>query len=115
MNAQQTATALGIAGIGIGLTELAAPTFVEKQLGVGHRHVIMRAMGLREIASGLAIVAGRDPATGMWSRVAGDALDLALLGAAALRSNRKAFVLGAIAAVAAIAWLDYRNATELSR
>ncbi|HYB98662.1 MAG TPA: hypothetical protein VEC57_05950 [Candidatus Limnocylindrales bacterium] len=115
MDARTTANMLGLTGIGIGLTEIAAPVFVEKSLGIGHRHVLMRAMGLREIASGVAILTQDKPAAGMWSRVAGDALDLALLGAAAIKSNRKAFVFGAIAAVMAIAYLDYRNATELSR
>jgi len=113
MNATQTANALGMAGIGIGLTEIAAPGLVERALGIGNHHTLLRTMGLREIASGAAVL--RNPEAGMWSRVAGDALDIALLGAAVAKSNRRVFAFGALAAVLVIAYMDLRNASDLSR
>jgi uncharacterized membrane protein len=42
----------------------------------------MRLLGLREVASGMAILALVNPIPGLWSRVAGDAMDLTLLGLA---------------------------------
>jgi len=37
----------------------------------------LRSYGIREIAMGLGILAGRNPTPWIWGRVAGDALDLA--------------------------------------
>jgi uncharacterized membrane protein len=42
----------------------------------------MRLLGLREVASGVAILGLARPAPGLWSRVGGDAMDLTLLGMA---------------------------------
>jgi 3-oxoacyl-[acyl-carrier protein] reductase len=39
-------------------------------------------MGLREIGHGVSILSNQQPAKALWSRVAGDALDLSTLGAA---------------------------------
>jgi hypothetical protein len=63
----------------LGATELLAPTLVSNVSGVaptrGVRNVI-RALGVRELAHGVALSAS--PASA-WTRVAGDALDIALL------------------------------------
>lgn len=40
---------------------------------------LVRAYGLREIVSGVASLAMPDPALGVWTRVGGDAMDLAAL------------------------------------
>jgi uncharacterized membrane protein len=73
-------------------------------------------MGLREIASGVGVLTQRQPSGALWSRVGGDALDLALLGAAAIspRSNRGRIAL-ATAAVAGVTFVDYLCAQQLSR
>jgi uncharacterized membrane protein len=42
----------------------------------------MRMVGVREIVTGLGILSERAPGAWAWARVAGDAIDLALLGAA---------------------------------
>jgi len=43
----------------------------------------MRMVGVREVVTGLGILSERAAGTWAWARVAGDAMDLALLGAAA--------------------------------
>lgn len=77
--------ALGWFSVGLGLTELLAPRTVGRIIGVGDHPAILRAVGVREILSGVGLLAERSPGGWAWSRVAGDAMDLALLGAA-LRS-----------------------------
>src|SRR6476661_8425444 len=101
VGAERLARGLGWFSIGLGLTELLAP----------------RLDGLREIASGLMIFSqGKKPATGVWSRVAGDVMDLATLGAAAVSpSTNKAGVLFGIANVLGVTALDVLCAQELSR
>jgi uncharacterized membrane protein len=77
--------ALGWFSIGLGLAELLAPRAFGRAIGVGEYPALIRAIGVREIVSGLGMLSERAPAAWAWSRAAGDAMDLALLGAA-LRS-----------------------------
>jgi uncharacterized membrane protein len=108
---------LGLFGLGLGLAELVAPRRLARMIGapLGHDGLI-RAMGLREIASGVGILTQRVPATAVWSRVAGDAIDVACLGASLIsnRSNRGRVAL-ATAAVAGVTLLDMIIAQQLSR
>ena len=76
---------------------------------------VLRAMGAREILSGVGILTPRNPTAGLWSRVAGDAMDLGLLGVAAARTRNRKMVAGAIAMVAAISALDLLYARRLQR
>lgn len=80
--ARQLARALGWFSVGIGLSALAAPGKVAQWVGLpgdGGNHALLRAIGLREIASGVGILTQDDPSSWLWARVGGDALDLALL------------------------------------
>ncbi|HEU4726326.1 MAG TPA: SRPBCC family protein, partial [Kofleriaceae bacterium] len=92
-----------------GLTELAFPRTMASLVGVGRERrapAILRALGLREIASGIAMLARPDHPAPRWARLVGDALDLGLLGMAltSRRSgkNRLALTLGAIAGIAVL-------------
>jgi uncharacterized membrane protein len=108
---------LGLFGIGLGLAELAVPRRLARMIGAPPRQGgLVRAMGLREIASGVGILTQRKPATAVWARVAGDAIDLACLGAAFMsnRSHRGRVALAA-AAVAGATLLDIITAQQLSR
>lgn len=108
---------LGLFGIGLGLAELMAPRRLARMIGAPPEYDgLVRAMGLREVASGVGILTQRAPATAVWSRVAGDAIDLACLGAAftSNRSNRGR-VAWAAAAVAGATLLDMITAQQLSR
>jgi len=95
---------LGWFSIGLGTAELAAPRALCRLVGAaddGLAPQVMRLMGLREVAQGGGILMRPRPTTWMWSRVAGDALDLALLGATAATHRRKrtAFAIANVLAV----------------
>ncbi len=106
-------TALGLASIGIGLTELAAPRLVESMLGLDDRQSrrgILQVLGVRELMHGIGILTAKDGdgqlASGVWARVAGDVLDTALLGVAATKTSRPARFAAVAAAVAGIGLAD---------
>ena len=116
MNEYQLARNLGIFSVGLGLAELFAPRHVARLIGLGEEHEkTLQLLGLREIASGVGIMQGK-PAYFLWSRVAGDIMDLGLLGAA-LNSDQgdRTRIRGAIAAVAAVTVVDLLASTLHSR
>jgi uncharacterized membrane protein len=77
---------------------------------------LMRAVGARELGAGTGILGRPRPAGWLWARVAGDAMDLALLGAAlGSRRNTQRRVLAAAAAVAGITALDLYASARRSR
>jgi hypothetical protein len=82
----QLAKGLGWFSIGLGLTELAAPGWLGRVTGLGERTKLLRTFGVREAANGVGVLMQRRPAAGMWARVAGDALDTAVV-VNALRNN----------------------------
>jgi uncharacterized membrane protein len=106
---------LGAFSIGLGLAEVLAPRRMARLIGVPHSPTLFRIMGIREMASGIGILAQRKPVAGMWSRVAGDAVDMALL-TSAMRSERADWgrVLLATAAVAGVTALDVQAAQSIS-
>jgi uncharacterized membrane protein len=113
---EQIARGLGWFSIGLGLTEVLIPNILAKTIGVRKKHgFLIRLLGLREITSGLGIFSRRRPAGWVWSRVVGDAMDLAMLGGA-MRShkNNRAKVASATAAVLGVAALDFYDARKLS-
>lgn len=100
------AKGLGWFSIGLGVTQLVAPRRLSQLIGVQDRPVLMRILGVREILSGVGILAHR-PAPWLWTRVAGDAMDLTLLGTAMASGDAdKAKLIAATSAVAAVASLD---------
>lgn len=115
VDGEQLARGLGWFSLGLGLAELLAPRGVGRVAGVKGGEGLIRLMGLREIAHGLAIFAqGRRPAGAMWARVAGDALDLACLGAAfASPDSSKGRVAFAAANVLTVTALDVLAAQKL--
>lgn len=116
-SAEKLARGLGWFSLGLGLAELLTPRAVAKISGVqGKNAGLIRLFGLREIASGVAIFAqGRRPTAAVWSRVAGDALDLAALGMAfASPKTNKGRVAFATANVLAVTALDVLCAQQLS-
>lgn len=114
--AQQLATALGWFGIGLGIAELLAPRTVARMIGVPQHSSVLRPLGAREIASGVGILSRRGTGGWLWSRVAGDAMDLALLGRAARSSStQRNRLIAAAAAVAGIALLDVLSSMQQTR
>jgi uncharacterized membrane protein len=74
--------ALGWFSVGLGVMELLAPRSLTRMIGAPEQDALVRMCGARELASGIALLSQRAPTTAAFSRVAGDAMDLALLGAA---------------------------------
>jgi hypothetical protein len=74
--ADRVARALGWFSLALGLTELLAPRAITRPLGVAGREGMVRGAGLREIGSGL-LALSVDRRAGLWSRVAGDGIDIA--------------------------------------
>jgi uncharacterized membrane protein len=106
-NVKRLAKGLGWFSVGLGLTELLAPKAIAKISGVSNAHTgLIRLYGLRELAAGIAIFSQKKPAAGVWSRVAGDALDLASLGVAltspTAKRGRVAFATANVLAVTAL-------------
>ena len=73
------ARGLGVFSIALGLIEVVAPRALARFLGMEGSEALIRGYGLREIATGVGILASNDPTPWIWGRVAGDGLDIATL------------------------------------
>jgi uncharacterized membrane protein len=79
---QQLANGLGWFSIGLGLAELATPSFVANLIGVtedSKTRKVLRFYGARELAAGFGILSQSNPSGWLWARVAGDVLDISSL------------------------------------
>lgn len=116
---EKLANFLGLFSIGLGLAEALAPGAMSKIIGIKNNdanRTVLRLMGVREITHGVGILSKQQPEKWVWSRVAGDALDLALLGKAlANPDNDRGRTLFATANVLAVAALDVMCAKQLSK
>jgi hypothetical protein len=110
------ARGLGLFSIALGIAEVAAPRALARALGMKGQEGLIAGYGVREIATGIGILASKDPTPWIWGRVAGDGLDLATLGTALEGNNPKKGNVGiAMAAVAGVTALDVYCAQTLSR
>ncbi|SFH70984.1 hypothetical protein [Modicisalibacter xianhensis] len=110
------ARGLGWFSIGLGLYKMLAPRKLTEPLGMEGFEPMVRACGAREIACGVGALS-TNPSLALWSRVGGDAMDLAAL-AAALRDKhnpKKENVGVALAAVGAITALDLVCASRIKK
>jgi uncharacterized membrane protein len=115
---ERLANGLGWFSIGLGLAQILSPGGVARLIGVNDgakNRGLMRAIGVREIATGVGILAKSRPAGWVRARVGGDMMDLTLLGAA-LRSDdsEKNRVALATAAVLGVTALDVLCSGRLS-
>ena len=109
------AQGLGWFSVGLGLAELVAPHSLARFLGMDEHAGLIRAYGLRELATGAGILLQDDPTPWLWARVAGDALDIATLATALDGDNpRRGNVAVALVAVAGVTALDAICAQRLS-
>src|ERR1700712_2818113 len=77
---------LGVASLGLGLSEVLAPRGIAALAGVDETprsRAIIRALGVRECGHGAALLLGSEKL--VWTRVAGDVLDIAVLAAGVAR------------------------------
>lgn len=82
------AKGLGWFSLGLGLTELLAPRRITRALGMEGKEALVRAYGAREIGSGV-LTLSVDKKLGLWSRVAGDGIDIATVMTALRPDNPK--------------------------
>jgi hypothetical protein len=110
---------LGWFSVALGSAQLAAPRALCRLVGAsgkGRSALVMRAMGARELTQGLGILTRARPTAWLWSRVAGDAVDLSLLGLVfAQNRKRRGRTVLAIANVAAVTAPDVFESIHLSR
>lgn len=113
--ARQIGRGLGWLSICSGAAKLLAPGRMATAAGMaGHPRVVAR-YGMREIATGIGILAARDPAPWIWGRAGGGALDagtlvLSLLG----RGVDRGRIARSLAVVAGFATLDLACAAILN-
>jgi hypothetical protein len=98
------ACGLGFFSIAIGVAELVAPRWIARVSGSRVSANMIRAFGMREIATGVGLLMAAKRGPWLWGRVAGDALDIA-----AVRNP------AAIAALAGITALDVAAASCVTR
>jgi len=109
------ASALGWVGIGLGAACVAAPATVGRWIGTKDTDGALQAIGLRELVSGVGILASRRPASWLWGRVAGDVIDLAYLANALHRpESDKPRVIATVLAVLGVTALDVLGAEQIS-
>ena len=111
--ARAGARALGWLSIALGAAHLLPPRRVALAAGVPDRASAMRSVGVREIATGVALLHSERPATWLWARVAGDVLDAAVL-ARTLRTDGSNATRAALFAVGALVIADLALARRLS-
>jgi uncharacterized membrane protein len=112
----QLAKLLGWFSIGLGLAQVAAPREFARFVGIRNGDpTVVRAVGMREITSGIGILTQPRPAGWVWARVGGDLMDLALLGRAhtSPRTERSR-VEAATAAVVGVTAMDVLCGVQLS-
>jgi hypothetical protein len=117
MDYKKIGVGLGFFSIGLGLLEVAAPGRLAKWLGTEGKSArrLITLFGARELLAGGMLLRGPAVSTNVWNRVVGDAMDLAALGLAFGRSNRKGPVAGALAFVGGATVLDALTARGLDQ
>src|SRR3954468_9047667 len=104
---------LGWFSLGLGALEIFAPERITRALGMEGQESLVRAYGFREVAAGMLSLSIEKKA-GLWSRVAGDAVDLATLAAGLRGDNpKRGNVAIALLMVAGITLLDVATAQEV--
>lgn len=105
--AMRASRLLGWVSFAIGAAELLAPRKVARAVGMNEDHTtLLRAYGVREVVAGVGAHSVY-PVPALWSRVAGDLLDLGTLAVAARqpgggRDNRAWIAMGAVLGIAVI-------------
>jgi uncharacterized membrane protein len=117
--AERLSSGLGWFSIGLGVAQLVAPGWVSRLIGVrdtDDTRTLQRVVGVRELMAGVGIFSDPNTERWLWARVAGDLMDLALLGSAfgSPRTN-KARVAMATASVLGVTAADAYSAIQLSR
>jgi len=117
-SAKRWAQGLGLFSIGLGLAELLVPEDVARLIGAksdARTRTTLRALGARELLSGVGILAQSTNPRWLWARLGGDLIDVAMLSTTLAAEPGSARGVAATAAVLGVAALDGLTAAELSR
>jgi uncharacterized membrane protein len=113
---ERLARGLGWLSLALGAGALYAPRTIARLAGVREHSALIRAIGVRELASGIGILSERRPSGWVKSRVAGDTMDLTLLGLGLRGDNpHRGRTIGAVAFVAGVMALDMLAGRQLSK
>jgi hypothetical protein len=108
--------ALAYFSLALGAVEVLAPKLLSRAIGLEPQPTLMRALGVREIATGIGMLSLPGSPAGPGARVAGDAVDLAVLAmTSSLRSGTRKRRLIALLAVAGVAALDVYATRKLAQ
>jgi len=106
----QLARALGWFSLGLGIAEIVAARRFTRALGMEGSETLIRAYGAREMAAGMMTLSP-DKTVGLWSRVAGDGIDIVTLLGGLRRDNpKRANVAAALSLVFGVTLLDFIGA-----
>ena len=104
--ADRMARALGWFSLALALTQLTSARAIACGLGIEGKEPLIWAAGARGVASGIACLS-TEKSCGIWSRIAGDVLDIAVLSPAYRDDNpKKPNVALALTALIGVAVLD---------
>lgn len=111
MHTDKYARALGWVSLALGAAQLTMPRTITRLSGLDDAPAaatITRLVGGRELLHAAMLLGGRSPAQWAWTRVAGDTMDLALLGGAMQNREgaRRRRAGAALAVVSALTALD---------
>ncbi|WP_282285494.1 SRPBCC family protein [Micromonospora sp. WMMD998] len=117
---QRRGRGLGWMSLGLGVTQLAAPDTVRRISGVDDfatSRAVVQLVGARELVHAAGLLTSRRKGIWAWTRVLGDAMDLAALGIAiAHRSGRRRRrLVGVTGAIIGITVVDLLTAAQATR
>lgn len=104
---------LGAFSLALGIAELFLTRTIARRAGIDQKFSpLLRIFGAREIISGIGLLNGKNEQAWLWSRVAGDALDIGFLAYAFFKeedADKRKMIAVAAAAVAPVVALDIAN------
>ena len=115
MDYKKLSLGLGVFSLALGAAELFGSKKIANALDSDGHEGLVKGFGAREVVAGLGILMQPAVSTGIWNRVAGDAMDLAALGFAARDSPKNKAVWGALAFVVGATLLDIVTARGLDK
>lgn len=115
MDYKRLGLGLGVFSLAIAAAELFAPRRIARALDAEGHEGLVKAFGARELLAGVNLVVAPAVATNVWSRAAGDVMDIAAAGAAVAHSPRNRATWGALAFVVSALALDTWVARGLDR
>jgi uncharacterized membrane protein len=108
---------LGLLSLALGAGAVLMPTWLSRVSGLEPHRRLLPLVGLRELTAGIGLLSSSNPTPWLWSRVAGDAMDLAVILSSLMSRNNSRKMSAAVTAavVAAIAAIDTRESLRSTR